>query len=98
MNKVINNRLYDTDTAILIANSTFQPCLNCEDCNNLCNREISLFRKVNGEHFLHRYCSSMEYDCEKEEIVPLSLDEAKEHAAFMLDGNGYMKIFGIVEE
>ena len=41
---------------------------------------------------------AIEEYCEKEEIVPLSLDEAKEVAAFILDGNGYMKIFGIVEE
>ena len=91
--------LYKNDTtAILIANKSFSPCLNCEECDDYCEREMSLFRKVNGEYFLHKYCTSMEYDCEKEEIVPLSLDEAKEVAAFILDGNGYMKIFGIVEE
>ena len=95
MNKVINNRLYDTDTATIIANHC-----NYHLCSNdICSKETTLFRKDNGEFFLHTYCSSIdEGSCSGTAIIPLSYDEAKEYAAEMLSGTEYMKIFGIVEE
>ena len=99
MNKVINNRLYDTETATLIATKTHYPCCNnCCECEDYCTKEISLFRKTTGEYFLYMHCSSMEVACEESEIRPISLEEAKVHASILLDGTEYMKLFGVVEE
>ena len=92
MNKVIKNRLYDTDTATLVAESNNDCC-----CQEDCFKERLLYRKDNGEYFMYISCSNNEW-CDHEEIIPLTFDAAKEVAQEILDGTGYMKLFGIVEE
>ena len=76
--------MYTKPNGILVSQKTFKAYKN----NELLGEE-EIYSGGGG---------SINIKGEKEEIVPLSLDEAKEVAAFILDGNGYMKIFGIVEE
>lgn len=102
MKKVINGKLYDTDTA--------QPMGEWD--NGRYGRDFgrcfeTLYKKRTGEFFLHgeggplsKYKEScgLNESCGGEKIIPLSYEKAQQWAEEHLDGDDYIKIFGEPEE
>ena len=87
MKKIINGKLYDTDTAINLAeyNSPFP-----EGHEDFCV-EI-LYRKTNGEYYLYE-----KYNMES--IKPINEDKAKKWFEKRIDNaDNFIEIFGQVEE
>lgn len=101
MKKILNNRVYDTDTATAIGDSdngasptSFDYCIE------------TLYRKRTGEYFLHgkggprskyatqRYGSL----CSGGRIMPLAYDEARQWAVDHLSADDYEAEFGEVVE
>lgn len=101
MKKVINSRLYDTETAEEI--ESYESPYFRSDFHYY---EETLYRKKNGSFFLYgsgnglspyrkRYCDGWGPG---EEILPLPLDEAKEWAENHMSAECYINIFGEPEE
>ena len=102
MKKIINGKMYDTETAKRIG-----------DWNNNCSTTDfnyymeRLFQKKTGEFFLYgegnaaskysRSCGQNEW-CGSSEIIPLLFEEAREWAEKKLDADTYIGIFGEPEE
>lgn len=82
MNKIINNRKYDTNTAKEIFRCAF-----------LDGSSVTLYRKKTGEFFMY-YWGSLN----GERIKPLTEDEAKDWVADKMDADAYEELFGPVEE
>ena len=102
MNKVIEGKRYDTDTARMMASRT-----NDRPVNDFGYVEETLYRKRSGEYFLYgeggpmtsyRTWISDNSWTGGEKIVPMSEAEAREWAEKWLDADEYEKIFGNVEE
>ena len=102
MKKVLNGKMYDTDTATLMA-----VWRNMGDTRNFSYCEETLYRKRTGEYFLYGYGGPMtKYAVSTgsnswsggEMIIPLTLSAAQEWAEEHLDGDDYQKIFGEVAE
>jgi len=105
MKKVINGKMYNTDTAESIA--YFDNDRYSNDYYFTCAR---LYRKKTGEFFVHdeRGWYSQDYigyenyyqtDFDpKQPIYPLTEDEAKRLVASQCDGDKYQSLFGTVEE
>lgn len=101
MKKIINGKVYDTETATRAAE--WSNNLGYSDFNW---REEALYRKKTGEFFLHgaggphtnyaERVGNMWGDGEK--IMPMTYSEAQEWAEKHLDGDEYEEIFGIVVE
>ena len=101
MKKVINNKLYDTETAKKRGYTSYS---NRSDFHFW---EETLYQKKTGEFFLYgfggaasRYaesCGQNEW-CSGEKIIPLSFEKAREWAEENLDGDDYLEIFGEPEE
>lgn len=100
MKKIINGRLYDTDTAKLIgswsngfSSSDFSYCAK------------DLYQKKTGEYFLHGsggalsiYGESYGNDmCWGEKIIPMTEKEVKEWAEEHLTADEYMELFEVTE-
>lgn len=102
MKKVINGKVYDTETAQRLAEYVSNPYISA--FNYFCE---TLYRKKTGEFFLHgegnaasKYalsCGQNEW-CGGEKIIPLTYADAQEWAEEHLDGNEYIEIFGEPEE
>lgn len=101
MKRIINGRLYDTDTAKEIG--CYSNGYGAEDFNYLYE---ALYRKKTGEFFLYgsggamtRYCVG-HGNCWSggEDIEPYTEEEAKAWAEEHLDADTYMEVFGTVEE
>ena len=103
MKKIINNKLYDTETAKRVGEwgnglgrSDFRYC------------EENLYLKKTGAFLLHGKGGAMSKYCEisadgnerswGEKIVPLTVDEAKEWAEEKLDADECQEIFGEISE
>ncbi len=87
MKKIINGKLYDTDTAKNLAeyNSPFP-----EGHEGFCV-EI-LYRKTNGEYYLYEHTDS-------EQIKPISVEKAKKWFEKRIDNaDKFIEIFGTVDE
>ncbi len=84
MNKIINGKRYDTETAYFIG-----------ETDEVRGRKTELYRKSTKEFFLLYWTC---WQGEKDEIVPLSTDEAKEWVAENMDADAYERLFGPVEE
>lgn len=102
MKKIINGRLYDTDTAREIAWDT-----NMDDVGNFRWYKETLYRKKTGEYFLHgvgnglsKYGEAVEQNAwtRGEKIVPLTLEEATAWAEAHMDADDYEEEFGAVAE
>lgn len=102
MKKVINNRLYNTETAKLRGIwDNGRPYSDFAWC------EEKLYQKKTGEFFLHG-CggAASRYSEERgqntwgsgERIIPLTVEAAREWAEEHLDGDEYEAIFGPVIE
>ena len=101
MKKIINGKLYNTDTARQIGSWD----------NNITDRlywvSETLYQKQRGEFFLHgeggpgsKYAepSGQGSWSSGEKIIPLSYDAAQAWAEEYLDANAYQAAFGPVEE
>ena len=101
MKKIINGKQYNTETAKMVgyywygANNDFR------------HFEETLYRKKTGEFFMKgeggpasRYTKSLGNNSwtGSKELIPLSIEEAKEWAEKHLEADEYEAIFGIVEE
>lgn len=100
MKKIINGRIYDTNTAKELGRDD-------QTYGNFSDWEETLYRKSTGEYFLHgeggpqtKYAQQIGENSWTggEKIIPLSLESAKKWAEEHLEADEYEKIFGIVEE
>lgn len=101
MNKVIDGRYYDTETAAEISSTD-----NGYFRNDFNYYEETLYQKQNGDYFLHliggansaiRKRTDGNSYCGSEIIKPISLDEAKKWVEKNCDGKTYIALFGEVE-
>lgn len=101
MKKIINGRKYDTETAKYLTDYT----RGCASDFQYFSEE--LYRKRTGEYFLAGYGGPMSKYAKNlggnqigygEEIIPLTIEQAKAWAERYCDGNEYEEIFGEVEE
>lgn len=88
MRKVINGKMYDTDTATAVAE-------NIEYEDEQPYSKVMLYKKKTGEYFFQ--CEKFTED-KKVWIEPIMEDEAKDFAEKVLDGDQYEAVFGKVEE
>lgn len=102
MKKIINGKLYNTDTAEKIGEWSSN-----ESRTSFYYFEEELYRKKTGEYFLYGYGHAASPYAERidtnttgagERILPLTVKDAKEWAERKLDADEYMKIFGDVSE
>lgn len=98
MKKIINNKLYDTETAKSIGFST----ANCS-CSDFNYWEEELYRKKTGEYFLYGKGGPMtKYSVSHgdnswsggSKIIPLSFEKAREWAEENLEADDYIECFG----
>lgn len=102
MKKIINNKVYDTGTARKVGT-----WCSSEDPRGFQYVEETLFRKKNGEFFLHglggpasvyRVATSENSWKTGEKILPLSFDQARQWAESKLSAEEYEAAFGPVQE
>ncbi len=102
MKKVLNGKVYDTDSARKMAFWS-----NGLGYNDFKHCEETLYLKKTGEFFLYGAGGPMSrYTVSKgdntwsggEMIIPLSLEAAQKWAEEHLDGDEYEEIFGVVED
>lgn len=102
MKKIINRKVYDTETAAKIGDWN-----NGEWGNNLYICFETLYRKKNGEFFIHgeggaatKYASVCSGDgwASGEGIVPMSYDSARDWAEEHLSAEEYEAAFGDILE
>lgn len=101
MKKVINGRLYDTDTAKII--DSFNNGLPCTDYSYFSE---TLYQKRTNEFFVygHGGAASHYRECREngvtggEVITPLSVDEAKKWVENNSTAEIYEKLFGKADE
>ena len=101
MKKIINSKLYDTDTARFIGSDSYS---NPRDFNYWCE---ALYVKRTGEYFLYgeggpmsRYSRSLGDNSWSggEQIIPLSFDKAQKWAEEHLSADEYADAFGMPDE
>ena len=102
MKKIINGKVYDTETAKKVA-SWYSSYAR----NDFHYYEEELYQKKTGEFFLYgegnaaspysRSCGQNEW-CGGERIEPLTFKEAQKWAEKHLDGDEYCEIFGEPDE
>ena len=102
MKKIINGKLYDTDTAKNVGE--WANAGNWRDFNHI---EETLYRKRTGEFFLYgeggpmtKYAVSQGQNSWSggEKIIPLSAAKAREWAEERLTADEYAEIFGMPDE
>ena len=102
MKKIIKGKVYDTETATELASYS-----NGGTWRDFSHFEETLYRKRNGEFFLHGEGGPMTRYAEAQgqnscsggaRFMPLTYQEAQEWAEKHLDGDGYEEIFGPVVE
>ena len=98
MKKIINNRMYDTDTAAHVGE--WENMDNVRDFQYVCE---TLYRKRTGEYFLHGFGNAAsKYSrltrenewTSGEQIMPLSYKSAKKWAKMRLGEEKYLEEFG----
>ena len=95
MQKIINGKKYDTKTAI--ACGTYVEPILFTDCETF----ITLYRKTNGEYFLHEYWREMIFIVEAHRDVrirPLTEERAKKWAEEHLSVERYEAFLGECKE
>lgn len=102
MKKILNGKVYDTETARRVGVWS-----SSEDPREFQYVEETLFRKKNGEFFLHglggpasvyRVATSENSWKTGEKILPLSFDQARQWAEIHLTADEYEAAFGPVQE
>lgn len=101
MKKIINGRVYDTNTAVELGYASYG---NSGDFTHWCE---TLYKKKTGEFFIYGIGGSMSKYAESSgqnswgggsRIIPISLDKARKWAEEYMDGDRYEEIFGRIEE
>lgn len=102
MKKIINGKVYDTETAKKVA--SWYSSYASNDCHYY---EEELYQKKTGEFFLYgegnaaspysKSCGQNEW-CGSEKIMPMTFKEAQKWAEEHLDGDDYCAIFGEPDE
>jgi hypothetical protein len=101
MKRIINGKRYDTNTAKLIGETSYS---NPGDFSWWCEE---LYQKRTGEFFLYgeggpasKYSRQIEQNTWSggEQIIPLTLAEAKKWGEKYLDADEYEEVFGRIEE
>jgi len=102
MKKIINNKVYDTNTAKEVG--SYSNGGTWRDFNHI---EETLYKKKTGEFFLFGEGGPATRYAEPEgqnswsggsRIMPMTYDEAREWAEKNLDADEYEEIFGTIEE
>lgn len=102
MKKIINGRMYNTETAKFIACRD-----NGRSCSDFSYMEEALYRKRTGEFFLYGEGGAMsKYSVSYgdnswgggSEIIPLTEEKAKKWLERYADADIYIELFGEVEE
>lgn len=102
MKKIINGKVYDTDTAKELGSWA-----NGGTWRDFTHMEETLYRKKTGEFFLHGEGGPMSRYAEAQgqnswsggsRIMPMTFTEARKWAEEHLDGDEYEAIFGTVTE
>ena len=102
MKKIINGKLYDTETAKCVGTWS-----NNRSRRDFSSCEEELYRKRTGEFFLYgeggpmtKYAKSCGDNSWSggEEIIPLTAAKAREWAEEHLDADDYAEIFGMPDE
>lgn len=101
MNKVINGRMYNTETAKEVA--SYSNGYNYNDFNYYSEE---LYKKKTGEFFLYGYGNANSKYAESNgnmrdsgsEIIPLDIGDVKKWVEEHADGDTYVELFGEVEE
>ncbi|MST81561.1 ribbon-helix-helix domain-containing protein [Bilifractor porci] len=100
MKKIINGRIYDTNTAKELGKDD-------QTYGNFSDWEETLYRKSTGEYFLHgeggpqtKYAQPIGENSWTggEKIIPLSIESAKKWVEEHLEADDYERIFGVIEE
>lgn len=101
MKKIINKKMYNTDTAKFIEEYSYS---NPRDLNYFYE---ALYRKKTGEFFINgasgangKYAERLDTNtwCGGEEIIPLTEKEAKEWLEKYSDTDTYIDVFGEPEK
>ena len=101
MKKIINGKLYNTETATYIGNDSF------ENPSNFHYYDEDLYQKKNGEFFLageggplskYGVATGIHGWCSGHAITPLSTEEAKQWVEEHCGTNTYIELFGVPEE
>lgn len=102
MRKIIDKKMYNTETATKLASYT-----NGYVCGDFHHINEQLYRKKTGEYFLYGCGGAMTMYAEccgsnswsgSSAIFPLTEDEAQEWVMEHCDADSYIAIFGEVEE
>lgn len=102
MKKIINGKLYNTDTARNLGSYE-----NIADAGNFHYFSEALYQKRTGEYFLHgqggpmsRYAEAIDQNSWAwgERIAPLSVEAARKWAEEHLDADDYAAAFGMPDE
>lgn len=102
MKKIINGKVYDTDTATKLG-----VWWSSNDVRSFSHCEETLYRKRTGEYFLHgeggpmtQYARAVDTNSWSggERIMPMTYQEAQKWAEEHLDGDEYEAIFGEIVE
>ena len=102
MKRIIKGKVYDTATAKELG--WYE---NIADSRNFSHFSETLYRKRTGEFFLYgkggpstKYSQRVDQNCWSggEDIIPISVDNAREWVEDHLDAEDYEKIFGAVSE
>lgn len=102
MKKIINNKVYDTERARKVGT-----WCSAELPNDIQYTEETLYRKKNGEYFLHgfggpasvyRAAAALDGFISGEKVLPLSFDQARQWAEIHLTADEYEAAFGPVQE
>lgn len=102
MKKIINGKVYDTDTATKLG-----VWWSSNDVRDFHHSEETLYRKRTGELFLYGYGGPMSKYARAEgqnswtggeRIMPMTYQEAQKWAEKHLDGDEYEAIFGEIVE
>ncbi len=101
MKKIIKGRLYNTDTARVVGGAShgYPGDLGfwCEELHQKRTGEFFLYGEGGPMSKYARYCGQNQW-AGGEEIIPLSLEEAKEWGEKYLSAEEYEEIFGACEE
>ena len=102
MKKIINNKVYDTATARKVGT-----WCSAELPNDIQYVEETLYRKKNGEYFLHGFGgpasvysrpAALDGSISGEKIMPLSYEQARQWSENKLSAEVYESVFGAIQE
>ena len=101
MKTIIDNRIYDTETATLIASNS-----NGYPVNDFRYSEECLYQKKNGEYFLYGHGGALSRYAKQRgndliggyRILKVTLEQAKRWASRHMSVDTYIKQFGTLTE